>query len=90
MRDEKLTTLAEAALLIRDGSSLGIASPAVGADALVPMALMHDGIPKTTRDLPPGRRALPVHVHQVPVRIVVSALHGLHEALLDRGRAHPA
>lgn len=51
MRDEKLKTLAEAASLIRDGTSLGIASPAVSADALVPMALIHEIIRQGKRRL---------------------------------------
>lgn len=47
----KLMTLEEAAQLIPDGSSVGIASPSVGPVALVPMALIREIVRQRKRDL---------------------------------------
>lgn len=49
--EDKLTTLQEAVSLVRDGGSLGIASPAVHPVALVPMATVREIVRQGKRDL---------------------------------------
>lgn len=48
---DKLATLEQAARLVEDGMSLGIASPAVGPVALLPMALVRELVRQRKRDL---------------------------------------